>query len=351
MPARRLRALLDQVARDRVLLRLHRVVHGAPAARIAQRWIKACSHQALGLCDATPACRIEKCRVPERVHRRNVRFRLQQHFQGVRTLGRRGQHQGRDSLRVDRIDSGIVCNQPAHRSRSARLGRVMQYRTMECVVGVLWQERPERGQRVDITAARSRDCHRQGHCGLGCKDTRIHLQWQLACLQQARRLGVPGRSGLGEPGPRRRFVDGRVVRCKCCQGIRRARLTLGCRGREERPRTLGILVDPEPGQVQGAQQVLRARISSERVGGKTSSRIRELLETQRALGRLEQVRRGEHRWNGRNRRHRPGCADHAEERSGYRGDTSNSRVMPSHTSSPRESPLGAGNPTAGYPRH
>ena len=102
MPARRLRALLDQVAGDRVLLRLHRVVHGAPATRIAQLWIKACSHQALGLCDATPACRIEKCRVPERVHRRNVRFRLQQHFQGVRTLGRRGQHQGRDSLRVDR---------------------------------------------------------------------------------------------------------------------------------------------------------------------------------------------------------------------------------------------------------
>jgi hypothetical protein len=57
---------------------------------------------------------------------------------------------------------------------------------------------------------------------------------------------------------------------------------------------LGILADTEPGQVQGAQQVLRAWISGERFGGKTSGRIRELLETQRAFSRLEQVRRGVH---------------------------------------------------------
>ena len=71
-PARRLRALLDEVAGDRILLRLHRVVHGAPATRIAQLRIEARSHQSLGLCEATAACRIEQCRVAERIDRGNA---------------------------------------------------------------------------------------------------------------------------------------------------------------------------------------------------------------------------------------------------------------------------------------
>ena len=130
---------------------------------------------------------------------------MQQYVQGVRALGRRSQHQRRDSLRVDRIDPGAVLDQPAHRPCSARLGCVMQHRASERVAGILWQQRPERGQRVDVIAARGRNGHRQGHRGFGCKGTGIHLQWQLACLQQVRRIGVPGRRGLCEPGSCRRL--------------------------------------------------------------------------------------------------------------------------------------------------
>ena len=227
----------------------------------------------------------------------------------------------------------------------------MQHRATECVVGVLWQERPERGQRVDVIAARSRDCHRQGHCGLGCKDTRIHLQWQLACLQQARRLGVPGAAALASQARAADSSTGESCAARAASAYAARGSPLAAAAVKSIGARLGILDDTETGQVQGAQQVLRAWISSERVGGKTSRRIRELLETQRALGRLEQVRRGEHRWNGRNRRHRPGCADHADEHGGYRGDTSHGKVTPSHTSSPRESLLAAGNPTAGYRLH
>ena len=83
------------------------------------------------------------------------------------------------------------------------------------------------------------------------------------------------------------------MRGKRCQCIRRAWLAPGRRGLEESPCTLRVLADTESGQVQGTQQVLRAWITGQRVSGEPSGCIRELLQTQRALGRLEQIRRGE----------------------------------------------------------
>jgi len=76
---------------------------------------------------------------------------------------------------------------------------------------------------------------------------------------------------------------------------------------------LCILADSETGQVQGTQQVLRSWIRGERVGGKTSGRIGKLLETQRAPGRLERVRRCELRWSCGNGLHCTECADGTDE--------------------------------------
>jgi hypothetical protein len=179
------------------------------------------------------------------------------------------------------------------------------------------------------------------------------LHWQLACLQQVRRIDVPGRRGLCEPGSCRRLVDGRVVRCKRCQRIRRAWLALGCGGLEQSPRTLCILADSEAGQVQGAQQVLRAWITGQRVCGEPPGRIRKLLEAQRALGRLERIWRREFRWSRSCGLHCTECAERAERANDQRGQrrrASTRGLTPSHTSSPREFPLAAGNPRAGCRR-
>ena len=174
-----------------------------------------------------------------------------------------------------------------------------------------------------------------------------------ACSRRAA-SACPAAAAFASQVARRRCVDGRVVRSQRGQRVRGAWLASGGRSR----RTVscarcGILADTEAGEVQGAQQVLRARISRQRVAASRPAASANCLRRSALLAGSS--RSGAASIEGTAATRPPlaaNGAEHADEqRWPLRRHTAAADVTPSHTWSPHESRLAAGTPTAGCHRH